>query len=63
MRSDMIRYMADTGVTGKTISTAAKEMTKVPLQGIVLLDLQGKETRLTEHAREFLLLIFLRHLA
>ena len=35
----------------------------IPLDSVGLLDLEGKATNLKEHARDLLLLIFLRHLA
>lgn len=38
-------------------------MQKLALERIVLFDLEGRATSLQEHARDFLLLIFLRHLA
>jgi hypothetical protein len=38
-------------------------MKTLPLEHIFLLDLEGKQTHLQEHTRDFLLLIFLRHLA
>lgn len=38
-------------------------MKKLPLERMVLLDLASNPTPLQAHARDFLLVIFLRHLA